>query len=217
MEIKIVRQILEGNEDCISEIKRILEEKKVLMINIMGSPGAGKTSFIKSLIQSISCKYRVGVIEVDIVGKIDAERIGSMNIPVVQLNTEGACHIEAMSIKNILTEFSLDDLDILLIENIGNLVCPAEFELGEDLKIVILSIPEGDDKVEKYPLIFTKVDALILNKYDMKEYFNFNEDKVLKNMYNVNKDVEVFNIDSQSGEGIDEFVSWMEEHLKYYQ
>lgn len=213
MEIKVIKQVLEWNEDCSEEIKRILKEKKIFMINVMGSPGAGKTTFIKKFIENVP--YKVGVIEGDIASKIDAEKISALNVPVIQLNTDGACHIEAMSIKNVLPEFKLDELDILIVENIGNLVCPAEFNLGEDLRIVILSIPEGDDKVEKYPLMFTKADVLVLNKYDVKQYFDFNESRVIESIESVNRKIKVFNMDSQSGEGIERVVDCVKEFLEY--
>ena len=182
MEIKVVKQIMEWNENCHKELQDELKEKKVFMINIMGSPGAGKTTFILGLIDELKKSgIKVGVIEGDIAGKIDAEKMAERGIPVVQLNTDGACHIEAMSIKNILPQFDLDHLDIIIIENIGNLVCPAEFDIGESLKVALLSIPEGDDKVEKYPLMFTRADALVLTKYDLINYFEFNEERVEKN------------------------------------
>ena len=151
MEIKVLHQIMEWNEDVSAEVRALLKEKKVCMINIMGSPGAGKTSLITSLIETLGKEWNIGVIEGDIAGQIDAERIAALGVPAVQLNTDGACHIEAMSIQNILPLFELEKLDVLFVENIGNLVCPAEFDIGENLRITILSIPEGDDKVEKYP------------------------------------------------------------------
>ncbi len=179
MQIKVVRQILEWNDDCHKEVKEELQSKNVKMINIMGSPGAGKTTFILNLIEELKEEgLRVGVIEGDIEGTIDAKKIQEANIPVVQLNTQGACHIEAMSIKNIIKNFNLEELDIIIVENIGNLVCPAEFDIGEVLKVALLSIPEGDDKVVKYPLMFSKADAVILTKYDMIRYFKFNENEV---------------------------------------
>lgn len=214
MEIKIVRQIMEWNENCHVELQAYLNEKKVLMINVMGSPGTGKTTFIIKLIESLRNEYNIGVIEADIAGKIDAEKIANMGIPVVQLNTDGACHIEALAIKNMLPEFDLDKLDIMIIENIGNLVCPAEFDIGEDLKLAILSIPEGDDKVEKYPLMFTRADGLILSKYDMKAYFDFDEARVVNNALNVNKDIKIFRVDSNKGLGIDEIRDWIKASIK---
>ncbi|KYH35633.1 hydrogenase isoenzymes nickel incorporation protein HypB [Clostridium tepidiprofundi DSM 19306] len=214
MEIKVVRQILEWNENCHAELQKLFDEKKVLVINIMGSPGAGKTTFIKKMIEKLKKQYNIGVIEGDVAGKIDAEKIAEMGIPVVQLNTDGACHIEAMSIKNMLCDFNLDELDILIIENIGNLVCPAEFDIGEDLKIAILSIPEGDDKVEKYPLMFSRADALVLNKYDMKSVFNFDEDRVFENARNINKDIKLFKVNSVSGEGLNTFIEMIKNNIK---
>jgi len=152
----------------------------------MGSPGAGKTSTIVELIQRLRSRYRVGVIEGDIAGQIDAEKIDALGIPVVQLNTEGACHIEAMSIQHILGYFDLAEIDVLFVENIGNLVCPAEFNIGEDFRVAILSVPEGDDKVEKYPLMFATTDALVMNKYDMKQYFEFDDARVERNTTDLN-------------------------------
>jgi len=214
MEIKVVRQILEWNENCHDELRKDFDDKKVLVINIMGSPGAGKTTFITRVIEALRHEYNIGVIEGDLASKIDAEKIAKMGIPVVQLNTEGACHIEAMSIKNIIPDFDLEHLDILIIENIGNLVCPAEFDIGEDLKIALLSVPEGDDKVEKYPLMFSRADALVISKYDMKEYFDFDEERVINKTKLINKEARFFKVNSSKGEGIEEFLTWVKEYIK---
>jgi hydrogenase nickel incorporation protein HypB len=210
MEIKVVRQILEWNEDCSNEVKDILRVNGVYLINVMGSPGAGKTSLIIELIHKLKEEYNIGVIEGDIAGVVDAEKIDALGIPVVQLNTEGACHIEAMSIKNILPYFALEELDLLFIENIGNLVCPAEFNIGEDLRIAILSIPEGDDKVEKYPLMFRTTDALVINKYDMVKYFQFDTEKVVNVTKGYNTKAEMFNVSTRSGEGVEELVEYIQ-------
>jgi hydrogenase nickel incorporation protein HypB len=180
----------------------------------MGSPGGGKTTLITKIIENLKDEYNIGVIEADLAGKIDAEKIDAMGIPVVQLNTEGACHIEAMSIKNILPDFDLDNLDILIIENIGNLVCPAEFEIGEDIKIALLSIPEGDDKVEKYPLMFAKCDALVLTKYDMAEYFSFDFKRVQNKAKEANNKVEIFKVNSVQGSGIEAVLSYIKNKIK---
>ena len=210
MEIKVVKQIMEWNENCHKELQDELKEKKVFMINIMGSPGAGKTTFILGLIDELKRSgIKVGVIEGDIAGKIDAEKMAEIGIPVVQLNTDGACHIEAMSIKNILPQFDLDDLDLIIIENIGNLVCPAEFDIGESLKVALLSIPEGDDKVEKYPLMFTRADALVLTKYDLINYFEFNEERVERNALIRNDELKLFKVNSKNEDDIKEFKNWL--------
>ena len=210
MEIKVVKQIMEWNENCHKELQDELKDKKVFMINIMGSPGAGKTTFILGLIDELKRSgIKVGVIEGDIAGKIDAEKMAERGIPVVQLNTDGACHIEAMSIKNILPQFDLDDLDLIIIENIGNLVCPAEFDIGESLKVALLSIPEGDDKVEKYPLMFTRADALVLTKYDLINYFEFNEERVERNALIRNDELKLFKVNSKNEDDIKEFKNWL--------
>lgn len=213
MKIKIVRQVLECNEDCSNDIKELLNEKSVYMINVMGSPGAGKTSLIIELINELKRQYNIGVIEGDIAGQIDAEKIDALGIPVVQLNIEGACHIEAMSINNIIQYFNLDEIDLIFIENIGNLVCPAEFNVGEDLKVAILSIPEGDDKAEKYPLMFATTDALIISKYDIIKHFEFDDNKVesVTNSYNPN--TEVFRVSTRTGEGVEKLVEYIKETI----
>ena len=210
MQIKVVRQILEWNEDCHKEVQEALMNKNVKMINVMGSPGAGKTTFILNLIEELKSKdLRVGVIEGDIEGTIDAKKIQDAGIPVVQLNTQGACHIEAMSIKNIIEDFNLDELDILIVENIGNLVCPAEFDIGEVLKVALLSVPDGDDKVVKYPLMFLKADALVITKYDMIKYFKFNDDEVREQTLIRNPNSKIFKINSLEKSATKEFTEWL--------
>ena len=203
MEIKVLHQVMEWNEDVSEQVKEILAAHQICMINLMGSPGAGKTSLISALIGRLKKDFRIGVIEGDIAGQVDAERIAGLGIPTVQLNTDGAFHIEAMSIRHILPEFPLDDLDVIFVENIGNLVCPAEFLIGESLRITLLSIPEGDDKVEKYPLMFTDTDCLVLNKYDMLPYFDFDEARVRANYETVNPDAPLFRVSSRTGDGMD--------------
>lgn len=215
MEIKVVRQILEWNEECHNEVKDGLKDKGVSLVNIMGSPGAGKTTFILNLIKELEVKgIKVGVIEGDIEGTIDAKKIKEAGTPVVQLNTEGACHIEAMSIKNIIQDFDLDELDMLIVENIGNLVCPAEFDIGDSLKIALLSIPEGDDKVVKYPLMFTRADALVLTKYDMVKYFDFNESEVEKQTLLRNPNSKLFKVNSLIEGQLKSFTDWLIENYK---
>lgn len=216
MEIKVIRQIMEWNEDCSNEIKEILKRKNVYLINVMGSPGAGKTSLIIELIKKLKDKYNIAVVEGDIAGQIDAEKIDSLGISVVQLNTEGACHIEAMSIKNILGYFDLDEIDIIFLENIGNLVCPAEYDVGESLKLAVLSIPEGDDKVEKYPLLFSTTDAVLLNKYDMMKYFDFDDKKIEKAVSVINSKADIFRVSSRTGEGVASFAAYIEGKVKVY-
>lgn len=204
-----MHQIMEWNEDVSDAVKAELAEHRVCLVNVMGSPGAGKTSMIVELINRLRDRYRIGVIEGDIAGQVDADKIHAMGIPVVQLDTDGACHIEAMSIQQLLKEFSLPDLDVVFVENIGNLVCPAEFNIGENFRVALLSVPEGDDKVVKYPLMFATTDALVLNKYDMRQYFEFDDAKVEADARGVNPNVNVFRVSSRTGDGLDELVEWI--------
>ena len=207
MEIKVLHQVMDWNEDVSEEVKDTLAAHHICMINVMGSPGAGKTSLITSLIDSLKEDFRVGVIEGDIAGQVDAERIASLGIPAVQLNTDGACHIEAMSIQHILPELPLDDLYVIFVET-------AEFRIGESLRITILSIPEGDDKVEKYPLMFTDTDCLVLNKYDMIPYFDFDEARVSANYETVNPGAPLFKVSSRTKDGIQELSAFISEHIR---
>ena len=214
MEIKVLHQVMDWNEDVSEEVKAVLAAQHICMINVMGSPGAGKTSLITALINRLKEDFRIGVIEGDIAGQVDAERIASLGIPAVQLNTDGACHIEAMSIQHILPELPLDDLDVIFVENIGNLVCPAEFRIGESLRITLLSIPEGDDKVEKYPLMFTDTDCLVLNKYDMIPYFDFDEARVSANYETVNPGAPLFMVSSRTKDGMEELSGFIAEQIR---
>lgn len=209
MEIKVMHQVMAWNEDVSDAVKAELAAHRVCLINVMGSPGAGKTTTLISLIDRLRDKYRIGVIEGDIAGQIDADTIHSLGIPVTQIDTDGACHIEAMSIQKMLPEFDLDGLDILFVENIGNLVCPAEFNIGESFRLALLSIPEGDDKVEKYPLMFATSQALTLNKYDLKDYFEFDDKRVEKAARGVNPDITLFRVSSRDGSGLDELAGWL--------
>lgn len=216
MEIKVMHQVMAWNEDVSDQVKAELSSHRVCLVNVMGSPGAGKTSTIVSLIRLLQEKYRIGVIEGDIAGQIDAETIQAMGIPVVQLNTDGACHIEAMSIQKLLPEFALDDLDLIFVENIGNLVCPAEFNIGENFRMALLSIPEGDDKVEKYPLMFAETDALIMNKFDLREYFGFDDTRVERNARDMNPNIHIFRISSRDGTGLDDLAQWISQKIDSY-
>ena len=214
MEIKVLHQVLEWNEDVSAQVRDTLAAHKVCMINVMGSPGTGKTSLITALIARLKRTFSIGVIEGDITGQIDAEKIAALGIPAVQLNTDGACHIEAMSIQRILPQFDLDKLDVLFVENIGNLVCPAEFDIGENFRTTLLSIPEGDDKVAKYPLMFTDTDCLVLTKCDMLPYFDFDLERVEADYRAVNPDGPLFSVSSRTGDGLDELTYHLENRIR---
>lgn len=209
MEIKVMHQVMEWNEDVSDAVRAELASHRVCLVNVLGSPGGGKTSTILSLIARLRDRYRIGVIEGDIAGQLDAETIHALGIPVAQLDTDGACHIEAMSIQKLLPAFDLEALDLIFVENIGNLVCPAEFNIGESFRLALLSVPEGDDKVVKYPLIFATSDALALNKYDLKEYFGFDDGRVEADARGINPKVELFRISNRDGSGLDELAGWV--------
>ncbi|MCR5586864.1 MAG: hydrogenase nickel incorporation protein HypB [Lachnospiraceae bacterium] len=213
-EIKVVKQVLEWNEDVSDQIKEVTSKKKVYIVNVIGSPGAGKTTLLTSLIEKLSPDFKIGIIEGDITETIDAQKIDELGIPVVQLQTQGACHIEAKSIECILPMFDLDNLDVIFIENIGNLVCPAEFNIGENLRIALLSVPEGDDKVVKYPLLFSTADCMVINKADMLPYFEFDVDRVKNDVKDVNKNCEIFNVSSRSGDGVVELSDYLKDKIK---
>ena len=213
MEIKVMHQVMAWNEDVSDAVKAELAAHRVCLINVMGSPGAGKTTTLISLIERLRDRYRIGVIEGDIAGQIDADTIHKLGIPVTQIDTDGACHIEAMSIQKMLPEYDLANLDIIFVENIGNLVCPAEFNIGESFRLALLSIPEGDDKVEKYPLMFATSQALAMNKYDLKDYFDFDDGRVEKAARGVNPDISIFRVSSRDGSGLDQLAAWIAEKV----
>ena len=213
MEIKVMHQVMAWNEDVSDAVKAELAAHRVCLNNVMGSPGAGKTTTLISLIDRLRERYRIGVIEGDIAGQIDADTIHGLGIPVTQIDTDGACHIEAMSIQKMLPEYDLENLDILFVENIGNLVCPAEFNIGESFRLALLSIPEGDDKVEKYPLMFATSHALALNKYDLKDYFDFDDSRVEKAARGVNPNINIFRVSSRDGSGLDDLAAWIAEKV----
>jgi len=214
MKVKVVTNILVANERIAAENKKIFEEAGVYVINIMSGPGAGKTSLLERTIRETDGKIRIGVIEGDIAGTDDAERIENLGIPVVQINTGGACHLDANMIREVMNELPLKDLDILFVENVGNLVCPAEFKLGEDMKIMLLSIAEGHDKPLKYPLMFQESSALLLNKIDLLPYTNADLGKIKQDSLSLNPKLNIFDISCKTGEGIGEWVKWLTALIK---
>ncbi|MCX7988712.1 MAG: hydrogenase nickel incorporation protein HypB [Thermodesulfovibrio sp.] len=209
MKIKVTTKILDANERIAEENKKMFKEAGVYVINLMSSPGAGKTSLLEKTISAIKDRVKVGVIEGDITGTNDAERIDRLGVPVVQINTEGACHLDANMIADAARELPLKDLDILFIENVGNLVCPAEFKVGEDVKVMILSLTEGDDKPLKYPLMFQESSVLIINKVDLKDLLDVSIDKIKKDAQFLNPKIKIFEVSCKTGQGIEEWTNWL--------
>lgn len=209
MKIKVTTKILDANDRIAEENRKIFKESGVYVVNLMSSPGAGKTSLLERTITALKDKVRIGVIEGDITGTNDAERIDRLGVPVVQINTEGACHLDANMIADAVKELPLKDLDLLFIENVGNLVCPAEFKVGEDIKVMILSLTEGDDKPLKYPLMFQESSVLIINKIDLKDFLDVSIDKIKKDSQSLNPKIKIFEVSCKTGQGIDEWTSWL--------
>ncbi len=209
MEIKVLKDILNANEQIAERNRQLLDSKGVFAVNLMSSPGAGKTSLILETIRRLKDKTRVGVIEGDISSSLDAEAIGKEGVPVIQINTGGACHLDANMLSSALSNMPLQDIELLLIENVGNLVCPAEFTLGEHKKVLISSIPEGDDKPFKYPLMFNIADAVLINKIDLLPYLKFDAQGFSQAVRGINEKVEIFQITCTTGQGIQEWVSWL--------
>lgn len=212
--IDLKKCILEDNDNLANEIRALCKTKNIFLWNIMSSPGSGKTTFIKSIINLLKDKIKIGVIEGDIESTCDSKKISETGVEVVQLRTGGSCHLDASNVKKAMEELPLDTLDLIIIENIGNLVCPAEFDLGADLDSMILSVPEGDDKIIKYPLMFTVTNALIVSKIDVKDYFDFDLELLKKNAYAVNKDLKIFPLSAKTGVGVSEFIDYLEKLIK---
>jgi len=214
VKVKVVSHILEANDRIAAENKKLFKESGLYVINLMSAPGAGKTSLIEKTIQELHGDLKIGVIEGDIAGFDDARRISNLHVPVVQINTGGACHLDANMISEVLGDLPLKELDLLIIENVGNLVCPAEFKVGENIKVMLLSIAEGDDKPLKYPLMFEESSALILNKIDLLPHTNASIEKIRKNSLSLNRKLKIFEVSCRTGEGIGKWVKWLQSLIK---
>jgi len=217
MEIQVLQNIFEANVQKADEIKKLLQQKKVYMFDIMSSPGAGKTTITDRIINDLIKDYNIALIEGDIETTNDAQRLAKYNIPIVQIETKlfgGACHLESSWILGCLEKFDLDAVDVVIIENVGNLVCPAEFELGDDERVVVLSVTEGEDKPVKYPLMFNSSHTLLINKIDLLPYLDFNMDALLANVKRTNPKMEVHKVSAKTGEGIDGFLKALRSRIK---
>ena len=214
MKISVIENILEVNDRIAQENRAIFDEKGLMVINLMSSPGAGKTCLLEKTINALKDDLRIGVIEGDVQSSQDAERIAKSGIPVVQINTGGACHLDGNMIRDTFQEFNFDALDLLVVENVGNLVCPAEFKVGEDFKAMILSVTEGDDKPAKYPLMFHESKVLLINKIDLLPYVDCSIVKIRKEALKINPHMIMFEISCKTGEGLETWYAWLKQETK---
>lgn len=213
MEILVMKNILDRNQNKANEVRSLLALKKVVMVNIISSPGAGKTTLLERTCKELGNKFRIGVIEGDITTDRDAQRLKKYNIPIVVINTEGGCHLDSHSISKVLDRFDLDDLDVLFVENVGNLICPSQFDLGETFKLAIVSTTEGDDKPGKYPMLFREAKAVLLNKIDLIPYTNFNFEFFAEDLMKINARLPLFKISCTSGDGLDGWYEWISREI----
>lgn len=213
-EVKIVKNILKANDELTAINRERLDEKNIYVINLMSSPGSGKTSILEKIITRLNSELKIAVIEGDLYTTMDAQRIASKEVPVVQINTGGACHLDAYMIRDAISSLSLDDLNLLVVENVGNLVCPAEFEIGEDIKITVLSTTEGNDKPLKYPLAFEKSGAVILNKIDLLPYTDFDKQRFYDDVRSINDSITIFETSCTKDQGLDKLCDWIRNKVK---
>jgi hydrogenase nickel incorporation protein HypB len=209
MEIVVAKKILKASEQIAVGNRAFLDRAGVCAVNILGSPGCGKTTLLEALIASLDGKARLAVIEGDLASTHDAQRIEAAGVPAVQINTDGGCHLDANMIASALGSLDVDTIDLLFIENVGNLVCTAGFDLGERVRVAVLSVAEGDDKVIKYPPIFQSADAVIISKIDMMPYTDFDVERFDGNLRRLKADSLIFQVSARTGQGIPEFVNWL--------
>ena len=209
MKVDIEQRILAANDELAAANRARFAEHGVFVLDLMASPGAGKTSTILATIDALRERYAIAVIEGDIASKVDAEKVRAHGIPAVQINTGGACHLESAMIRRAVDTLDLEALDLIIIENVGNLVCPSDFDLGESAKVMILSVPEGHDKPYKYPNIFQVSEAVILNKCDTMPVFDFDQDEFTSVVRSLNGAAPIFPISATKGDGVAEWVAWL--------
>lgn len=212
--IDIDQPILQKNDALAAKLRQRFAENKVYVVDLMASPGSGKTSTILASIEALRDEFNIAVIEGDIASSVDAEKIKKQGTAAVQINTGGACHLESAMIKRAVDVLDLERLDLIIIENVGNLVCPTDFDLGENAKVMILSIPEGDDKPLKYPGVFQVSDAVILNKVDTASVFNFDREAFENSVHMLNPRAPIFPISATKGEGIQDWAEWLAERIR---
>ena len=216
MKIPVLTNILNANNMVAEQNRKLLNEKKVYLVNLLASPGAGKTTFLIESIKHLKKDFSVAVIEGDIASNVDALKIESLGNPVVQINTGGSCHLNAPMIQQALESFDLDDIDVIFIENVGNLICPAGYKLGENISLVMNSTTEGDDKILKYPPIFQKSKALIINKTDLIPYLDYKMENIEESFKKINPGGPVFPLSSKTGEGFKPWIDWLKENVSAF-
>ena len=214
MQVEVKTNVLAKNDAIASSLQQIFIEKHIFVFNLMGSPGAGKTSLLEATLQDLAKDYNVAVIEGDLFTSKDAERIHALGVPVIQINTVGGCHLDANMIQDAISDLDLDALDMIIIENVGNLVCPAEFDIGEAVKVTVLSVTEGEDKPLKYPLIFKESKAILLNKIDLLPYVPFDKEKAIKDIRNLNPQGQVFEISCTVKDGLVPWLTWLRKQME---
>jgi hydrogenase nickel incorporation protein HypB len=216
-EIKVVRRVLDVNDKMAEENRRRFAENRVFVLNVMSSPGSGKTTMLEKTLSLISHEIRCAVIVGDICTTNDADRLAVSGVPVVQINTDefgGDCHLAAHVIEKAAAGIDLDSVDLLIVENIGNLVCPAEFDIGEDLRVVMLSVTEGEDKPLKYPLMFRQSDAAILNKTDLLPYLDYDPQMAINNILQIHAEIPIFSLSAKTEEGFKPWIQWLHEQVE---
>lgn len=207
--IEIKRSVFENNDKEADKVRQQLKQQHTFLLNLMSSPGSGKTTTLKATIAALKNEYKIGVMEADIYSDVDAKAISETGAKSIQLHTGGMCHLDAGMTKQGLDSFGADEFDFVVLENVGNLVCPAEFDTGASKNAMILSVPEGDDKPLKYPLMFSVCDCVLINKIDTKSVFDFDDEAVVERIKKLNPKAEVFFISAKTGEGIDKWVDWL--------
>ncbi|MBP8984364.1 MAG: hydrogenase nickel incorporation protein HypB [Syntrophobacterales bacterium] len=216
MKISVVSNILEANDRIAAENKALFDERGIYAVNIMSSPGAGKTSLVEKTVEALGDRFRIAVIEGDIQDTCDAERVARLGIPVVQINTGGACHIDGNMVREALSSLDLDGVRLLIVENVGNLVCPAEFKLGEHAKVMLLSTPEGADKPAKYPLMFQESSVLLINKTDLLPYVDFDMAKARRDALAINRNLRIFEISCKTAAGLEGWYDWLSGEIESF-
>ena len=216
MEIKVMSNILEKNDAIAARLRQRFAAKGILVLNLMGSPGCGKTTLLENTIAALKARLRVAVIEGDLFTDKDARRIEQLHVPVIQINTEGGCHLEASMVEEAVNSLNLDELDLVLVENVGNLVCPAEFDIGEDAKIVVLSVTEGDDKPAKYRIAFSVSKAAVINKMDLLPHTSFDMELAEHDIKSANSDILLFKTSFQGGQttGLSSWLNWIKDEVR---